>query len=86
MTSQAAAHVGRFTVRDPELPLTVVTGPALCLGQLIRAHPERDDAEATDQLTEDLLRMLGVPAGEAHDICQLPLPDPGDLPQRDTAA
>ena len=30
--------------------------------------------------------MLGVPAGEAHEICQRPLPDPGDLPRRDTAA
>ena len=36
--------------------------------------------------TEDLLRMLGVPADEAHDICQRPLPDPDDLPRRDTAA
>jgi len=43
------------------------------------AHqPDRDDAHATDQVTEDLLRMLGVPAAEAHRICLRPLPDPGD--------
>ena len=30
--------------------------------------------------------MFGVPAGEAHEICQRPLPDPGDLPRRGTAA
>jgi hypothetical protein len=56
------------------------------LGQLIHAHPDRVDAEATDQLTEDLLRMLCVAADEAHDISRRPLPEPGDLPHRDTAA
>jgi hypothetical protein len=63
-----------------------VTGSALCLGQLIHDHPERDDAEATDQVTEDLLRMLGVAADEAHDISRRPLPEPDELPHRDTAA
>lgn len=71
----AAARVGRFTVRDPELALTIIAGAALCLGQLLHDHPERDDAAATDQVTEDLLRMLGVPADEAHDISRRPLPD-----------
>jgi hypothetical protein len=44
------------------------------------------DARDADQVAEDLLRMFGVPAGEAHQICQRPLPDPGDLPRRGTAA
>jgi AcrR family transcriptional regulator len=83
---EAAAHAGRFTVRDPELALAIVTGAALCLGQLIHDHPERDDAEATDQVAEDLLRMLGVAADEAHDISLRRLPEPDDLPHRDTAA
>lgn len=39
--------------------------------QLLHDHPERDDAEATDQVTEDLLRMLGLPADEAHRLCGL---------------
>lgn len=30
---------------------------------------------ATDQITEDLLRTFGIPADEAHEICQRPLPD-----------
>ncbi|WP_426513592.1 TetR/AcrR family transcriptional regulator [Dactylosporangium sp. McL0621] len=68
-------RAGRFSVRDPELAMTVVAGAALCLGQLLHDHPERDDAQATDQVTEDLLRMLGLPAGQAHDICRRPLPD-----------
>ena len=66
--------------------MVIVAGASICLGQLLHDHPDRNDAEAANQVAEDLLRMLGVPAGEAHDICQLPLPDPGDLPQRDTAA
>lgn len=67
---------GRFTVRDADLAMVVVAGAALCLGRLLHDHPERDDASATDQVTEDLLRMLGVPAGEAAEICRRPLPDP----------
>src|SRR6185312_17124168 len=43
---QAGARAGRFTVRDPELALAIVAGAALCLGQLLHDHPERDDAQA----------------------------------------
>ena len=68
------AQAGRFTVRDPELAVTIVGGTALALGQFLRDHPERDDADAADQVTEDLLRMLGVSAREARRICALPLP------------
>ena len=81
-----AVRAGRFTVHDLDLAMVIVAGASICLGQLLHDHPDRDDTEAADQVAEDLLRMLGVPAGEAHDICQLPLPDSGDLPQRDTAA
>ncbi|MFD7323313.1 TetR/AcrR family transcriptional regulator [Streptomyces sp. NPDC059875] len=68
-------RVGRFSVREPELALVVVAGSALCLGQLLHDHPERDDADATDQVADDLLRMLGLPADEAHEISRRPLPD-----------
>ncbi|MFG3604435.1 hypothetical protein [Micromonospora chersina] len=68
-------RAGRFRVRDPELAMVIVAGAALCLGQLLHDHPERDDAAATDQVTEDVLRVLGLAADEAHDICQRPLPD-----------
>lgn len=67
-------RAGRFSVRDPELAMVIVAGAALCLGQLLHDHPERDDAEATDQVTEDLLRMLGLPADQSQEICQRPLP------------
>ncbi|MGK8488151.1 TetR/AcrR family transcriptional regulator [Nocardia asiatica] len=71
---EAAARAGRFQTRDAELAMTIVAGAALCLGQLLHDHPERDDASATDQVTEDLLRMFGIPADEAREICSLPLP------------
>lgn len=70
-----AVHAGRFTVRDPEVAMVIVAGAALALGQLLHNHPDRDDAATADQVTEDLLRMLGVPANEAHEICRRPLPD-----------
>jgi AcrR family transcriptional regulator len=77
-----AVRAGRFSVRDPELAQVIVAGAALCLGQLLHDQPERNDAEATDQVTEDLLRMLGVPADEAHEICRQTLPDLGAIPAR----
>jgi AcrR family transcriptional regulator len=71
---EAAARAGRFTVKDVELAMTIVTGAALCLGQLLHDRPDRDDAQATDQVAEDLLRMLGMPVDEAREICRRPLP------------
>ena len=72
---EAAVRAGRFTVRDTELAMVTVAGAALGLGQLLHRRPERDDAEATDQVTEDLLRMLGLDAADAHECSTRPLPD-----------
>ena len=72
---EAAVRAGRFTVRDTELAMVTVAGAALGLGQLLHRRPERDDAEATDQVTEDLLRMLGLNAADAHECSTRPLPD-----------
>ncbi|MFE9958903.1 TetR/AcrR family transcriptional regulator [Micromonospora sp. NPDC005299] len=72
---EEGVRAGRFSVGDPELAMVTVAGAALCLGQLLHDHPERDDAGATDQVTEDLLRMLGLTPRDAHAICQRPLPD-----------
>jgi AcrR family transcriptional regulator len=81
-----AVREGRFTVRDPELAMLIVAGAALCLGQLLHDHPDRDDAAAADQVCQDLLRMLGVRADEAHAICQRRLPDLDQLPLHEAAA
>ncbi|WP_372669226.1 TetR/AcrR family transcriptional regulator [Amycolatopsis kentuckyensis] len=72
---EAAAEAGRFTVRDSELAMVTVAGAMLGLGRLLHDQPDRDAAAAADQVAEDLLRMLGLPAGEAHELCRRPLPD-----------
>jgi AcrR family transcriptional regulator len=75
----AAAEADRFHLPDPELGLALAGGSLLGLGQLLMAQPERDDAETADQFTEDLLRLFGMSATEAHRLCQLPLPDIDEL-------
>ncbi len=83
---KAANAAGRFHVADPELAVTLAAGAWLGLGQLLLSEHRRDDAEATDQMTEDLLRLYGVPADQAHDICRRPLPSLEDLTRPDSAA
>jgi AcrR family transcriptional regulator len=72
---EAAVRAGRFTATDTELAMVTVAGTALGLGHLLHCRPERDDAATTDQVTEDVLRMLGLTAAEAREICGRPLPD-----------
>lgn len=71
----AAVRAGRFQVDDPTLALAVAAGALLGLGQLLTNEPDRDDAQASDRVTEDVLRLFGMDADEARDICQRPLPD-----------
>ncbi|MEV6336317.1 TetR/AcrR family transcriptional regulator [Nocardia vinacea] len=77
---EAAVRAGRFQVRDVELAMTIVAGASLCLGQLLHDNPERDDAAAADEVTEDLLRMFGISPDEAREICERPLPPIGAVP------
>jgi AcrR family transcriptional regulator len=72
---EEAVKAGRFTVDDPELALAVAGGALLGLGNLLRNQPDRDDATAADSVTEGVLRLFGLTAVEAHEICQRPLPD-----------
>lgn len=71
----AAVEAGRFDVEDLDVAVTITAGALLALGQLLHDQPERDVEKTTDRLTEDLLRMLGVPRRQAQRICSLPLPD-----------
>jgi AcrR family transcriptional regulator len=80
---KAAIEAGRFRVDDPVLALSVAGGALMGLGQLLHNQPERDDGEAADRVTTDVLIMLGVPADEAAEICRRPLPD---LDEPDSAA
>lgn len=72
---KAAAAAGRFSVDDPELALAVASGVLLGLGMLLQGDPSRDDGASTDSVTEDLLRMFGMSAREAHKVCTRPLPN-----------
>lgn len=72
---KAAAQVGRFQTDDPELALAMAGGALLGLGALLRNEPDRDGALAADKATENVLRLLGLSAEEAHAICQRSLPD-----------
>jgi AcrR family transcriptional regulator len=70
----AAVEAGTFDVEDIDVAVTMTAGALLALGQLLYDQPDRDVEETTDQVTEDLLRMFGVPRRQAQRICSLPLP------------
>jgi len=74
---QAGQDAGRFTVPDAEIALSAVAGGLLGLLRMCRRHPERVGETAVDQLAEAVLRLLGVPAGEAARLAALPLPPRG---------
>jgi AcrR family transcriptional regulator len=83
---EEATRAGRFRVDDPELALAVAGGALLGLGNLLRNQPERDDAQAADAVTEDVLRLFGLSPEEAREICSRPLPDLAGFGQPDSAA
>jgi AcrR family transcriptional regulator len=82
----AATAAGKFQVKDPQLAVAVVGGALLGLVQLRHDEPERDEADATDAVTEDILRLLGVPRQQARKLCLRPLPDLDELTRPGSAA
>ncbi len=83
---EEATRAGRFSVDDPELALAMAGGALLGVGNLLRNQPDRDDGAAADAVTEDILRLFGVSADEAREICSRPLPDLDGLTEPDSAA
>lgn len=71
----AAVEAGRFHVTDVSLALAMVGGALLGLGQLLHDEPDRDDSQAADTVTQNVLTLLGMAADEASRLCQQPLPD-----------
>lgn len=71
---QTAAAAGRFDIADPYVALACTGGSVLGLFQILDARPDMDADTATDQLAASLLRMFGLPAGEARRIATQPLP------------
>jgi AcrR family transcriptional regulator len=80
-----AVEAGRFHVDDPHRSLAVAGGALMGIGQLLQDDPSRDDALTADQVTADVLRLFGLSAEEAHEICQRPLPDIESLNLPDSA-
>lgn len=72
---EAAVSAGRFSVADPQLALAVAGGAILGLGALLSSDPDRDDARAADSVTADVLRLFGMSAADAAEVCARPLPD-----------
>jgi AcrR family transcriptional regulator len=82
----AAVDAGQFDVDDLDVAVTMTAGALLALGQLVHDQPDRDVEETTDRVTEDLLRMFGVPRRRAQRIAALPLPDLEAAPRNGSAA
>ncbi|WP_175647623.1 TetR/AcrR family transcriptional regulator [Streptomyces cyaneochromogenes] len=73
---QVGIASGRFTATlDPVVALTALGGTLLSLVELRFARPEADGDEAAVNLAEMVLRMLGLPADDAHEVARRPLPD-----------
>jgi AcrR family transcriptional regulator len=83
---KAADRVGRFHIDDAELSLALAAAALMALGQLLFSEPDRDDAQSTDRMVADLLRVYGVPADEADEICARALPSIDDLSESGSAA
>ena len=74
----AAVDAGRFAVADVDSAVAVAisAGALIALGHLLDDQPDRDVEQTTDRITQDLLRMFGLPRRQAHRISTKPLPDP----------
>ena len=71
----AAVDAGRFDVADVDVAVAISAGALIALGQLLDDQPDRDVEQTTDRMTQDLLRMFGLPRRQAQRICTKPLPD-----------
>ena len=72
---QVGMASGRFTVLDPTVALSALGGALLSLVELRFARPDLNGDEAASNLAEMMLRMLGVPPDDAHEVARRPLPD-----------
>lgn len=71
----AAIERRRFSITDAELGLAIAGGMLVGLTTLLRERPERDTDATVDEVTERLLRTLGMTPTQAKATCRKPLPD-----------
>lgn len=72
---EAGDSSGRFRVGSPHVALSAVGGSLLGLLDLKASKPERTDAGTEQEMTEIVLRMLGMSAEDAHEMASRPLPE-----------
>jgi AcrR family transcriptional regulator len=71
---EAGMASGRFSEADPLLARAAVSGAVLATLQMALTNPDLVDDAACDLFVEQLLRMLGVPFEDAHELAHAPLP------------
>jgi len=69
---------GRFVIPSADVALAAVAGDLLGLLWLRQRHPDRIDEASVDQLTEAILRLLGLTTREARRLATRPLPATSD--------
>lgn len=72
----AGVAAGRFDVADHDLAFMAAAGALLGVLQFLVDTPEADVEVVASDLADRVLRMLGLPSGEAHRIARLALPTP----------
>ncbi|MEU6201577.1 TetR/AcrR family transcriptional regulator [Streptomyces sp. NPDC047061] len=72
---QVGMASGRFTDVDPTVALSALGGTLLSLVELRFSRQDLDCDETAANLAKMVLRMLGVPPEEAHEVARRPLPD-----------
>jgi AcrR family transcriptional regulator len=74
---QRAKDAGRFRIDDPRVALACAGGATLGVLSLITSNPKPKAIDAAaGELVTTLLRLFGLPDGEAREIGQRPLPKP----------
>lgn len=68
-------EAGRFIIPHPEIALTTVAGGLLGLLRVHHNQPGEINETTVDQLTEAILRMLGIPARDAKRLTTRTLPN-----------
>jgi len=71
---RAGQAAGRFTVKEAEVALSAIAGGMCGLLRSHRRDLENVDESSVEELAEEALRLLGVPAREAARIVAWPLP------------
>ncbi|ONK13424.1 TetR/AcrR family transcriptional regulator [Streptomyces sp. MP131-18] len=71
---ERGAARGRFAVADPAVALAAACGAVLGLVDLRLRRPGNTGRDDGERMAELLLRMLGLPVTEAHEIATRPLP------------